>query len=165
MLGLAVTPRRNKKAKRQARLYETRTFKIEAEEGHDNYKLRLPKSMNIHPVFHISLLEPTRNPATEEETEIAEHGQEYEVEMIKDYTHIDGQFYYLVKWKGYDESENTWEPIKHLTQCSQKIRGFHEKTDLRPQATREKDQTLNRLSPRNRRPKRQDSGKDRESLH
>ncbi|QKX57713.1 uncharacterized protein TRUGW13939_04831 [Talaromyces rugulosus] len=37
-------------------------FTIQEKLANDNYKLRLPARMKVHPVFHISLLEPTENP-------------------------------------------------------------------------------------------------------
>jgi len=36
-----------------------------------------------------------------------EADQEYEVEKILDSGYVDGQFRYLIKWAGYDDSENT----------------------------------------------------------
>jgi hypothetical protein len=108
---------------------------IEKECGLDNYQLKLPKSMLIHPIFHVSLLEPTENPAAEEQSNLVEKGSEYEVEEVLDYTRIDGQPHYLVKWKGFDQSENTWEPIKHLTQCQATIQRYHQMKDQTPKAT------------------------------
>jgi hypothetical protein len=32
-----------------------------------------------------------------------------------------GQTKYLMKWKGYDTSENTWEPVKNLMNCWQLV--------------------------------------------
>ncbi|TBU21091.1 hypothetical protein BD311DRAFT_679396, partial [Dichomitus squalens] len=37
---------------------------------------------------------------------------EYEVEKIEDSRTYRNQFQYLVKWKGYDEGQNSWEPAK-----------------------------------------------------
>ena len=37
---------------------------------------------------------------------------EYEVDYIVEGPNEDGMF--LIKWKGYDDSENTWEPREHL---------------------------------------------------
>jgi len=38
----------------------------------------------------------------------------YEVEKIKDRRIIKGRREYLIKWKGYSDSESTWEPLSHL---------------------------------------------------
>ena len=31
---------------------------------------------------------------------------------------------YFVKWKGYPESQNTWEPLEHL-ECHEKLKEFY----------------------------------------
>ena len=51
---------------------------------------------------------------------------EYEVEKILNYKQVSGRPYYLMKWKGYDTSENTWEPIAHLNECHQKVNQYHQ---------------------------------------
>jgi len=38
----------------------------------------------------------------------------YEVEAIRAKKTILGVWHYLIKWKNYDETENTWEPAKNL---------------------------------------------------
>jgi hypothetical protein len=80
----------------------------------------------LHPVFHISLLEPApKNAKITENMEIDDDTkQEYEVEKILNHKRVSGKPYYLVKWKGYDTSENTWEPIKNLTGCHQLIQQY-----------------------------------------
>ena len=95
-----------------------------------NYKLELPPDAKIHPVFHISLLEPA-DPETPVQTTFyhqAEEETEFEVERILNVRY--GQYReteeYLVKWKGYPDSENTWEPIQNLTNCKQLLQEFHE---------------------------------------
>ena len=47
---------------------------------------------------------------------------EFEVESIIDHRKILGITEFLVKWKGYPASENTWEPEDHLLNCQQKLR-------------------------------------------
>ena len=36
-----------------------------------------------------------------------------------------GQLQYLVHWKGYDVSEDTWEPARHLTHTKELVDAFH----------------------------------------
>lgn len=41
-----------------------------------------------------------------------DQGEEYDVEALRDHRFVSktGTYEFLVKWVGYDESENTWEP-------------------------------------------------------
>ncbi|XP_012681529.2 histone-lysine N-methyltransferase SUV39H1-A isoform X2 [Clupea harengus] len=48
---------------------------------------------------------------------------EYEVEYVADYMKQNGKEYFLIKWKGYSESENTWEPRKNL-KCPKLLKVF-----------------------------------------
>ena len=53
---------------------------------------------------------------------------EDEVEAILDVQNdVAGNLVYLIKWKGQDESQNTWEPEAHLTNCSELLAGFRER--------------------------------------
>jgi transposase InsO family protein len=100
-------------------------FLIDKELGHDNYQLRLPKTMKIHPVFHISRLEKTDNPETKDSVEAIE--EEYDVEKILDMRkNRKGEKEYLIKWLDYSDQENTWEPRKNLN-CDDKIQEFEQK--------------------------------------
>ena len=103
-------------------------FTIKEKIGQVNYHLKLPESMKqIHLVFHISLLEPApKNARTQKDIEI-ESEDEYEVEKILSYKQVNGRPYYLVKWKDYNTSENTWEPIAHLNRCHQKVNQYHQR--------------------------------------
>lgn len=42
--------------------------------------------------------------------------EEYIVEKVVDKKELDdGQVLYLLKWQGYEDSENTWEPVENIT--------------------------------------------------
>jgi hypothetical protein len=84
-------------------------FKIEEKIGPLNYRLKLLESIRrIYIIFYVSLLEKVpknaeiaTNIEIEEETE-----NEYKVEAILASNKISGKPHYLVKWRGYDTSEN-----------------------------------------------------------
>jgi transposase InsO family protein len=103
-------------------------FLIEEKLGPVNYRLQLPDTMRrIHPVFHISLLESAPRDATlAQNIELADETEEYEVEQVLDMQMVNNQPFYLIKWKGYDTSENTWEPINNLTNCQQLLQNYHQ---------------------------------------
>ena len=103
-------------------------FKVLEVRGPVNYKLQLPKNMRIHPVFHVSLLEPAPQNA-ELETEVELENDEYEVEEILDHQKFGRQQKYLVKWKNWPSSYNTWEPRTNLTNCPRLLTSFHQAQD------------------------------------
>jgi hypothetical protein len=75
-------------------------FKIKKIVGPVNYKLVLPKTMNIHPVFHISLLELVLlgvllAPVTK--IEPVNPNIKYKVEEILDHKQVRNYIKYLVK--------------------------------------------------------------------
>ncbi|RYP15236.1 hypothetical protein DL767_010348 [Monosporascus sp. MG133] len=73
-------------------------FKIEEVISKTNYRLSLPKTMRIHPVFHISLLEPAPKDAPlKKNLEIEKDDNEYEVEKILDSRMVKNKIQYLVK--------------------------------------------------------------------
>mgnify|MGYP006280086663 CR=1 FL=1 len=86
------------------------------------YKLDLPPWMKIHPVFHISKLQRFHSnpfPLPRDSTrpppvQVTDGQPEYLVEAIVGKKLVNGVVKYEVKWQGYPDSENTFEPLDHL---------------------------------------------------
>jgi hypothetical protein len=51
--------------------------------------------------------------------------EQYEVEAVRAHRHHRRKLQYLIKWKGYPESDNTWEPVDNV-QAPLLIRKYHE---------------------------------------
>ena len=112
-------------------------FQISEKLSDTNYKLSLPQKMRIHPVFHISLLEPApQNARLDTTTKLEDTPPEYEVEQILDSRQGKNRTEYLVKWKDYDSSENTWEPEDNLTNSPVLLREFRERQSAKQIHTR-----------------------------
>jgi hypothetical protein len=89
--------------------------------------------MKIHPVFHASLLTPYKE--TEEHgtnftrppPEIVGNEEEYEVDQICGVRQFGRwkKWQYLIKWKGYPDSENTWQPLPDLKGSHELIQEWH----------------------------------------
>jgi hypothetical protein len=109
-------------------------FEIAEVKGPVNYRLKLPKNMRIPDVFHISLLEPAPKgapPAPNTEIQPVNPIAEYEVEEILDCQYVRGKVKYLIKWLGYPQSENTWEPKANLS-CPEMLAAFHRQNPSLP---------------------------------
>lgn len=103
------------------------------------FKLELPPQMRIHPVFHVSLLEPYRANTIEGRTqppppppdEIA--GElEYEVKEILDSKFVRQKLHYYVDWVGYTPDERTWEPAEYVEHATDAVASFHQQHPNRP---------------------------------
>ncbi|XP_077436739.1 histone-lysine N-methyltransferase SUV39H1-A [Vanacampus margaritifer] len=64
---------------------------------------------------------------------------EYEVEFLCDYKKTKEEEFYLVKWRGFPESVNSWEPKKHL-KCPKLMKQFH--LDLDQELRRQKRRSI-----------------------
>ena len=98
--------------------------------------------MHIHPVFHVSLLEPhvantflDRVVAPPLPTQV-DGLPEFEVKDIFDSIYFYRKLQSLSDWVGYDESEISWQPVENLSNAEKAIEEFHEKfpNPPRPQA-------------------------------
>jgi hypothetical protein len=104
-------------------------FKVVRRVGQVAYELELPSTWRVHPVFHVSLLVPWHvsfRQATPPPVMLLEDGSlEYEVEQILEADMDKGKAKrYLVKWKGYGHEHNTWEPLRHVSNCPGLIEEF-----------------------------------------
>lgn len=116
-------------------------FKIDKIVSPWAYRLKLPESMKIHPVFHVSLLRPAADdplPAQRNEPPppIEVDGlQEWEVEEVLD-SRWDRRgrgrprLKYTVKWTGYDDPEEV--PASHLENAQEVVRNFHRRYPFKP---------------------------------
>jgi hypothetical protein len=106
-------------------------FKVLSKVSSLNYKLELPTSIPIHPVFHVSLLEPYIETTIPNRTQpppppiVIEGEPEYEVDKILDARLWRRQKQYLVKWINYSDADNSWEPAINLTNAQDIITNFH----------------------------------------
>ncbi|KAH0843899.1 hypothetical protein AYO21_10406 [Fonsecaea monophora] len=69
----------------------------------------------------------------DDDSESIEEEAMYNVETIRNHKFQKGQVFYLIKWQGYSEKENTWEPEEHLLpHARQLLADYHEKIGGRP---------------------------------
>jgi hypothetical protein len=86
------------------------------------YKLKLPPKFRIHPVFHVSKLKeakesvdfPDREQVDRPAPELLGSEDAWEVEALVGKRKRGNKVEYQVKWVGYPEWENTWEPSVNL---------------------------------------------------
>ncbi|MBW0555404.1 hypothetical protein O181_095119 [Austropuccinia psidii MF-1] len=88
------------------------------------YHLKLPQQWkSVHPVFHVSLLEPVKQSTIPKQNQLApppvivEEQEEWEVAQALDSKLKRGTLWYLVECKGFNEDpeRRTWEPASNLT--------------------------------------------------
>ncbi|KAJ3537203.1 hypothetical protein NMY22_g5693 [Coprinellus aureogranulatus] len=119
-------------------------YEIIAQVGSHSFTLRLPDSLkSVHPVFHVSMLEPhypsaipnrveTPPPAIEVDGEL-----EYEIERILD-SKFDFRFKpplrYIVKWLGYDGTDEETSEMgpNELEHAQDIIEDFHKAIRINP---------------------------------
>ena len=110
-----------------------RPFPVEQVLSPVTYKLSLPSTWNVHPVFHIDLLTPYRETPFHGRNyerpppDLVANQEEYEIEKV-----LDARYYgrkktrqYLVKWKGYPDSDNEWVSQEDMS-ADEAIREYEE---------------------------------------
>ena len=113
-------------------------FKIIKQINPVTFRLQLPGHVKIHNVFHVSLLEPySRNSIPNRISEpppiveVEDHA-EYEVNKILDSRIWHRKLQYLVDWKGYSPSDQSWEPAINLANSKELLEDFHQTYPEKP---------------------------------
>ena len=120
-------------------------FEVIARPGRQSYTLRLPQHLrSIHPVFHVSQLEPHTTSTIPNQSEpppppITVDGElEYEIAEVLD-SKIDNRrrtckLLYLVRWSGYEgtDEETLWILATELDNAQEAVLDFHAQYPSKP---------------------------------
>jgi hypothetical protein len=86
-----------------------------------SFQLKLPLTWHIHNVFHRTLLTPYKETALnsnhyqEPAPDLGDGQPKWEVEQILGVRKRCQQLQYLVRWKGFSEAHNSWEPLTNIS--------------------------------------------------
>jgi len=119
-------------------------YKIIAQPSPQSFTLQLPETMRaVHPVFHISMLEPATPNTFQQHSEpppapvIIDGELEYEISKIVD-SKIDRRrackLLYKVIWLGYEDTDNDseWLPATELEHAKELLSDFHLRYPSKP---------------------------------
>lgn len=119
-------------------------YEILALVGSHSFSIRLPDSMRaVHPVFHVSMLEPSAESAIPNRVQsppppVEVDGEtEYEIAKIVD-SKIDRRrackLLYKVAWLGYEDTDEefSWLPATELEHAVELVSDFHSAYPHRP---------------------------------
>ena len=101
-------------------------FEVVKHVGAVAYRLLLPPTLQVHPVFHVSLLRAYdargehRCTLPPEPIHVA-GATEYVVARVLCHRCRGRGLQYLVEWEGYDVADATWEPERHLVDAPAKV--------------------------------------------
>jgi Chromo (CHRromatin Organisation MOdifier) domain len=97
------------------------------------YRIQLPVQWKIHDTFHTALLHPHKTTElygrvlTEPPPDLIAGQEEWEVENMLA-SRCQGRWkklQYLIRWKGFSEAHNSWEPLENLENAHKVIRDFY----------------------------------------
>ncbi|MBW0491545.1 hypothetical protein O181_031260, partial [Austropuccinia psidii MF-1] len=109
-------------------------FEVLKKIGSHAYHLKLHQQWkSVHPVFHVSLLEPVKNSTIPNRHQLppppvlVEEKEEWEVAQALALKLKRGDLWYLVEWKGFSEEpeRTTWEPASSLTNSPDLVKDLH----------------------------------------
>ena len=110
-------------------------YTVERKISNVAYKIKLPDSMRIHPVFHVSLLEPYKESRIEGRVQpppppiVLEDEEQFYIKDILD-VRIRGRgrnkhLEYLIDWEGYGIEERTWTKEEDIDNGQELIEDFY----------------------------------------
>ncbi|KAJ9517102.1 hypothetical protein QJQ45_002613 [Haematococcus lacustris] len=140
-------------------------FEVQYMVGEAAVKLELPQQWSrFHNVFHVSLVKPYRSDGSSAVPGVSSPPPEqwldgepvYTVERVLDHRLVNTgkrkgkdkksetkkpRLEFLVKWQGYGDEHNTWEPRSQLTGCQELLRQYAEECNLGADMEEADDQT------------------------
>jgi hypothetical protein len=119
-------------------------FKVLKQFSNTVYQVEIPWRWKIHNVFHANLLTPYKETElhgpnfTRPPPDLIEGEEEFEVEKILDAQQRGRgcKLHFLVKWKGYPMSDNSWEKAEDV-HATDLVKEFY--TQKRPNKTKVKN--------------------------
>ena len=90
-------------------------YQVTAIDEHGNLRLNISRRYSRHPVFTPDRLKHYHdNPEHQRNIPEDEEAPLYTIDRIIDHKKTKDGKKYLVRWKGYDEDEDTWEPADNI---------------------------------------------------
>jgi hypothetical protein len=106
-------------------------FTVEAILSPITFKIRLPSSWKSHPVFHASELSSYQETEvhgpnnTELPPDIINGQEEYKIKAVLAHKgNIKGKHRFLMSWKGYPSSDNSWIPEKEMNNTQEILKTY-----------------------------------------
>ena len=121
-------------------------YRVEQVLGNGRYRLRDLENRLIVDEFDVSNLRPYRARVDAEELQL----DEYLVESILNHRDNRGAREFLIKWRGFNKKEATWEPkIEICRRCAEMVQDYESSSTIQPpsQSRRSRDTTANTAPP------------------